>query len=139
MFNTADSNYPTNSIQKEAWLKSILIRECPPVAHIEDSSSSTLLQVSVNCSYTFTQYLLQHFTSRLHNFIHIFIFQRVIGRMTQTMEDSLILHTRTMHMATPTAISLFMSRIHRQESLYISNTFCLATEEETVQTMRTSR
>ena len=54
MFNTVDSNYPTNSIQKEAWLKSISIRECQPVAHIEDSSSSTLSQVSVNCSYTLT-------------------------------------------------------------------------------------
>ena len=52
MFNTVDSNYPTNSIQKEAWLKSISIRECQPVAHIEDSNSSTLLQVSENCSYT---------------------------------------------------------------------------------------
>ena len=76
MFNTVESNYPTNSIQKEAWLKSILIRECPPVAHIEDSSSSTLLQVSVNCSCTLTHrctyILLQLFTSILHNFIHIF-------------------------------------------------------------------
>ena len=52
MFNTVDSNYPTNSIQKEAWLKSISIRECQPAAHIEDSNSSTLLQVSENYSYT---------------------------------------------------------------------------------------
>ena len=59
--------------------------------------------------------------------------------MTQTMDDSLILHTRTMHMATPTAISLYMYQTRNQESLYISNTFCLATEEETVPMMLTSR
>ena len=143
MFNTVESNYPTNSIQKEAWLKSILIRECPPVAHIEDSSSSTLLQVSVNCSCTLTHrctyYVYCSICSRLHNFIHIFIFQRVIGRMTQTMDDSLIHHIPIMHMATPTAISPYMYRTRSQESLYISNIFCLGTEEETVPMMRTSR
>ena len=141
MFNTADSNYPTNSIQKEAWLKSILIRECPPVAHIEDSSSSTLLQVSVNCSCTLTHrctyisFLLPYFIISSI----FFIFQLVIGRMTQTMDDSLIRHIPIMHMAIPTAISLSMFRTHGQESLYISNTFCLGTEGETVPMRRTSR
>ena len=55
------------------------------------------------------------------------------------MDDSLILHTRTMHMATHTAISLSMYRTHGQESLCILNTFCLGTEEETVPMMLTSR
>ena len=142
MFNTVESNYPTNSIQKEAWLKSILIRECPPVAHIEDSSSSTLLQVSVNCSCTLTHRYIYYCSFLLPYFIIssiFFIFQLVIGRMTQTMDDSLIRHIPIMHMATPTAISLFMSRIHGQESLYTSNTSCLGTEEETVPMMLTSR
>ena len=88
---------------------------------------------------TYILYLPQLFTTRLHNFIHIFILQLVIGRMTQTMEDSLILRIPIMRMATPTAISLYMYQTRSQESLYISNTFCLGTEEETVPMMRTSR
>ena len=142
MFNTVESNYPTNSIQKEAWLKSILIRECPPVAHIEDSSSSTLLQVSVNCSCTLTHRCYKYCSFLLPYFIIssiFFIFQLVIGRMTQTMDDSLIRHIPIMHMAIPTAISLSMYRTHGQESLCILNTFCLGTEEETVPMMLTSR
>ena len=68
-----------------------------------------------------------------------FIFQLVIGRMTQTMDDSLIRHIPIMHIAIPTAISLSMYRTHGQESLCILNTFCLGTEEETVPMMLTSR
>lgn len=59
--------------------------------------------------------------------------------MTETMEDSLILRIPIMRMATPTAISLYMYQTRSQESLYISSTFCLGTEEETVPMMLTSR
>ena len=98
-------------------------------------ASKCKLQLYINTHYTYCSFLLPDF-----NFSSIFfIFQLVIGRMTQTMDDSLILHTRTMHMATPIAISLYMYRTRSQESLYISNTFCLGTEEETVPMMRTSR
>ena len=102
-------------------------------------ASKCKLQPHIDTYIIYSLYLPQLFTTRLHNFIHIFILQLVIGRMTETMEDSLILRIPIMRMATPTAISLYMYQTRSQESLYISSTFCLETEEETVPMMLTSR